>query len=268
MIKLYLDVLFITNLAVCIVLISAAAQFSHTAIRPRRLFLAAAVGACASFTVMLGSKPLILIIKLAAAVAASAVAFGALDPRALIKRSFSLVFAYLTFIAAVYLIWFFTGSGRIYIMFATVYFDVSVLTLIFSCIACYTIMSVAERIYTSFAYKNSAYKIEVAFNGGSYKLEALADTGNAVRDHITGKPVVVCISDKICSDLKLRDGLPKGFRLLPYSTVSSPVSLMWLTRPQTLKITDGKGNTKPVDAAVGIVEGSDEQAVFNPMLLV
>lgn len=268
MIKLYIDVLFVTNLAVCIVIISAAAQFTHSAVKPLRLFLGGAVGALSSLTVMQESKPLAIIIKLAAACLMSAVAFGTVKPFEMLKRTVSIVFAYLTFIAVVYLIWFMTGSGRIYIMFATVYFDVSVLTLIISCSACYMLMSVVERIYSTFSYRNGAYKIEVTLDGGSsYRFEALADTGNAVRDYITGKPVVVCISDKICGDLKLQERLPKGFRLLPYSTVSSASSLMWLTRPKTVKITDGKGISKSVDAAVGIVEGKDEQAVFNPSLL-
>lgn len=268
MVKLYLDVLYITNLAVFIVIVASAAEFSHTAIKPHRLFLSAALGACSSFTVMLSSMPAAVVIKLVAAVIMSAVAFSEVRPLSLLKRSISLVFSYLTFIAIVYLLWFMTGSGRIYIMFATVYFDVSVLTLIFSCIACYTLISVAERIYSSYAYRNGAYKIEIVFDGGSYSFEALADTGNAVRDYVTGKPVVVCISDKICADMQLRERLPKGFRLLPYSTVSSSSSLMWLTRPKEIKITDGKGKVKPVNAAVGIVEGKNEQAVFNPSLLI
>ena len=266
LVKLYIDVLFVTNLAISIVLISAAAEFTHSVVSPKRLFAASLIGALSSLSIMTGSKAVSVSVKLAAIVIMCAIAFNTLKPRVLVKRSVILSLVQLTFLAAVYLLWYFTGSGKIYILYGTVYFDVSVLTLVFAGIACYTIISAAEKLYSEYTYRNGAYKVQLTIKDRSYSFEALADTGNMVRDHITGKPVVVLISDKICSDFDLFETLPEGFRIMPYTTVSSS-SLMWIAKPQDIKISDGKGNVKPVSAAVGIVEGSSEQAIFNPGLL-
>lgn len=266
MIKLYVDVLFVTNLAVCIVLVSAAASFLHISVSVPRTFAAAAIGALSSLSVLTGSMAAATVIKIMASVIVCAVAFNTASPRKLFKRIFAYLAAYMTFLAAVYIIWYITGCGRIYIIYGTVYFDVSIITLVFSCIACYTLVSVAERIYTEHIYNNTAYKLFFKINDKSYAFEALADTGNMARDHLSGTPVIVCVSDKMCSDWELAQTLPRGFRLMPYSTVSGD-SLMWLAKPQELRICDGKGNTKPLKATIGIVEGSSEQAIFNPCLL-
>ena len=93
MIKLYVDVLFVTNLAVCIVLVSAAASFLHISVSVPRTFAAAAIGALSSLSVLTGSMAASAVIKLAASVAVCAVAFNTLSPRKLFKRTFAYIVA-------------------------------------------------------------------------------------------------------------------------------------------------------------------------------
>lgn len=266
MVKLYIDVLLITNLVISIVQIGVAAAVTHSKIPPARLLAAGGVGALSSLTVLLPGYAAAVCIKIFLIAASAGVAFKTIRPKELLRKSAVLAFVRLTFTALVFLIWHFARPCRLYIIFGTVYLDVSILTLIFSCCGCYLVLSLIERLWDRYKYENTAYSVSLTLGGREYRFEALADTGNLARDYLTGKPVVVIMSEKICTELGLRNGLPRGFRLLPVSTVGGS-SLMWLTKPQSLKITSGRGTSKQVGAYVGLVDSTGEQAVFNPCLL-
>ena len=66
----------------------------------------------------------------------------------------------------------------------------------------------------------------------------------------------------------LNENISSGFRLIPFSTVSSD-GLIPIKSMQVIKITDENGNCKDVRACIGITGcDTDEQiAIFNPGIL-
>lgn len=100
--------------------------------------------------------------------------------------------------------------------------------------------------------------VEVALGRRSATLSALVDTGNLLRDGLTGLPVIV-ISRRAAARLICLppDGtLLPGMRLLPVRTVSG-VSVMTILRPDRLRIRVG-GAWQAAEALIGLSPGGGE----------
>lgn len=266
MVKIYIDVLLVTNIAINVVQIWTAGALCNRAAKPLRLMIASSIGALASLTVLMPSKVLIAAVKVAVAFISCAAAFRERKPLKLIKLTCALGISKLVFLSLVYLLSFFTGTARIYIIYGTIYLDVSVLSLVAACCGCYLIVSVIERLCFARHYGSGAYSASFVFGEKNYRFEAIADTGNCAKDYLTGKPVVVFMSGRVCEEMELDSRLPEGFRLLPYETASGD-GLMWITDKAKVTITDGKGNSRTPDAYLGFVRSDSEKALFNPCLL-
>ena len=85
------------------------------------------------------------------------------------------------------------------------------------------------------------------------RLTALQDTGNTLRDPITGKNVLVVGADvagelmgltreQLCSPVESMGALP-GLLLIPYSSVGSSSGFMLAIRLQNVKIGTWQGST-------------------------
>lgn len=96
--------------------------------------------------------------------------------------------------------------------------------------------------------------VQIAVNGRRVELTALRDTGNSLRDPVTGEPVLVVgpHAAKILLDLEpgqLREPLEvmtenPGFRLIPYRAVGQPTGMLLAMKTET--IVDGKPGRRVV----------------------
>lgn len=97
--------------------------------------------------------------------------------------------------------------------------------------------------------------VEVLYEGKKVKMTALCDTGNSLRDPLTGRSVLVIGAEiatqltglsphqlKYPSEALLTAGLP-GLRLIPYSTVGQQNSLLLGMRMQDVRIGKWSGST-------------------------
>ena len=99
---------------------------------------------------------------------------------------------------------------------------------------------------------NRYVPVELSYGGKTVKLTALRDTGNTLRDPITGKQVLIIGADtaQILTGLKapaLCDpvgtmGILPGLRLIPYQTVGNAGFLLALPM-QNVRIGNKRGNT-------------------------
>lgn len=102
--------------------------------------------------------------------------------------------------------------------------------------------------------KQAYVEAELNWQGKKIRLLALQDTGNMLRDPLTGEQVLVCGADvgeellglprKCFSDPAgtIASGIIPGFRLLPYRTVGQPGSMMLAIRLNQAKIGNKTGN--------------------------
>lgn len=115
--------------------------------------------------------------------------------------------------------------------------------------------------------------VELNYGGRNLRLTALQDTGNMLRDPVTGRPVLV-ISSKAAQELtgltvqQLKDpvrslpgaGIP-GLRLLPYKTVGQSGGLLLAMRIHEVKVGKWKGSALVAFAP----EGLDNEGTYQAL---
>ena len=102
---------------------------------------------------------------------------------------------------------------------------------------------------------NRYIPVEVQFNGKKLRLIALQDTGNSLRDPLTGRPILVIAADAAreltgLSYEQLQDpvctlpsaGIP-GLRLIPYKTIGQPCGMLLALRLTKVRIGKWEGSS-------------------------
>lgn len=274
--KIYLDVLIITNCIMTIVYLQCISRITHTAISKNRMVISSLTGGIASLIVAVNANGFlqsfaVTIVKFLLIALIVFIAFKLKKAKDFAKYIFLYFFIELIFAGISLLLWQITGSRIIYVRNYTVYFDISLIQLVIAAIVIYLIISVYEWILR---YKFSpSEKFRATYSIGNYSIElpAIADTGNRLCDAFTGMPIVIFYSGELYEHFNLDNEklYPLGgFRIAPYSTVSGN-SVMPITSKGTVTITDSSGNSKPVKCCVGVIHSgkNKSRAIFNPTLL-
>ncbi len=115
--------------------------------------------------------------------------------------------------------------------------------------------------------------VELTYGSRQIRLTALQDTGNTLRDPVTGKPVLVVGADVAAKLLgftrqQLQDPvalLPQveGARLIPYQTVGKAGGLLLAIRIPAIKIGGWKGSGLVAFAPEGLGAREDYQALIG-----
>lgn len=110
------------------------------------------------------------------------------------------------------------------------------------------------------------FRLRLTLAGRAVTLPAFRDSGNLLRDGITGLPVIVAPAGLLrpllppglqCSDLST---LPRGWRLLPVQTAAGQKCLMCF-QPDKAWLTQGKV-LRPIRAAVAISDSMGSRALL------
>ncbi len=266
--KIYLDVLIIVNFAVCFSVLGITAVITSTRLKCSRHFIGAVIGSFSSLSIVTSSVPILILIKLTFWTLMILVAFCTLSMNKLLKYSFMTVFINLVVVAIAYIVWYVTGAKRIYIINYTLYFDVSLLSLVFSVLLAYTILSILDSLYLTRRLQNCTYSFKVVIDDKTFLLSGLCDTGNMLTDYANGRKVIVCKSKTMCKAVELDTENSLNFRYIPYNTASGNAVMKALT-PKSVTVSDSDGGIKELSVTVGIVESeTDEFAIFNPRILI
>jgi stage II sporulation protein GA (sporulation sigma-E factor processing peptidase) len=132
------------------------------------------------------------------------------------------------------------------------------------------------------------FRLRIVLPGGSLELPAFVDTGNGLRDPLSGKPVAVvearalravlppdfrCGPDPLEAVERLPGDWPARCRLIPYRTVGRPLGMLLALQPSGAAIWPPGGQRwQPVDLLVGLAghplhpEGT-YQALLPPQIL-
>ncbi|MFT3952670.1 MAG: sigma-E processing peptidase SpoIIGA [Oscillospiraceae bacterium] len=268
---IYLDVLMITNFCLTYMTVKATQLVTHSRLKLGRGIAASCVGAAASLLIVFESTTalsaiVIFAVKLAAVALTVGIAFRLKTMRERLRYCVVYVVVACVFAAVTLAFWRLTGSRIVYIRNFTIYFNISILTLIVSTIAAYALIVVYGLITGRKLTAENSFRAKLTdvLSGNETLLPAVADTGNALCDVFSGKPVVICTSDTVFAHYHDLSAL-RGFRLIPCATVGG-TGLIAVTTQLTAEITDKHGKTKTPDAIVGIVPsgGGGVKADFSP----
>ena len=273
--KIYLDVLIITNTVVTLICLEATARIGHTLVENRRAFLASSVGGLVSLLIIVPGTNYFLALTVTITKALSfpfitLIAFRFKNKRFFIRNTLLFFVSNLVYIALVLILWEFSDTKIIYIRNYTIYFNISILKITISVIIMYIILTAADLIKRHIDH-NDKYTAE--YRCGDYKLSlpAVCDTGNRLYDSFTGVAVVIIYCDDLYEHYSLDsvETIKSGkFRMLPFETINGS-GLIAVTYSGNVSISGSEDTYYDLNCCVGITRsnGKRSQAIFNPQIL-
>lgn len=271
---IYVDVLVVLNWYVDYFILLGTARVAHIGFKRKRVVLSALLGACSSLMILLPTMHYVVnvAVRFAVSVVLVVVAFGRGTVWTTVKTALYFCVVSFTFAGMAMALRGLTHGSVVSTNNGYVYADVSIPFLVASTAVCYATLCGVRYVFDRNAGTSGSWTVEVTYLGRRIVLEGLADTGNALTDAFSGRPVVVC------SQRSLEEILPltvppteafaslRGFRLVPYSTIGGD-GLVPSFKPDSVVVVDSlTGRSKAVDALIG-VSGDADKAIFNPKVL-
>lgn len=139
----------------------------------------------------------------------------------------------------------------------TVYFDMSLKYLTGSVLVIYGLFLLCNYFLSGYFANKELYDVEIAFRGIKIKTKGFADTGNNLKDGITGRPVIV--ADLSCILPLIRDDEAEYFKNAGYDSV--PESLKTKVRIIPCTTVSGEGMLKGFISEKVVLSLGNEQAV-------
>ncbi len=147
-----------------------------------------------------------------------------------------------------------------------VYFDMSITYLVGCVLVVYGVFLIGDYLLTRHSLKDSKCLLEITYNNLSVTLPAIVDTGNSLRDGLSGRPVIVAELSSVAPIFEREEmlffknqdynnipkSLVKKIRLVPCSGVNGE-SLLPSFTPDYVRITTKKGVYKTDFCTVGVV---------------
>lgn len=247
----YIDVLFLLNLAVDYLLLLASARITGEAISRPRLALGALLGGAYAAALFLPgwgwlAHPLC---KLCAGVLMALAGFGA-SPR--LFRLILVFFGASAALGGVVLALRLLGTGGLTLENGVLYTGFDIRLLLVTAILCYAALSLAfGRVARHGGRRRDLVSAQVIFGGKALTLTALIDTGNTLTDPVHNRPVMVAEAralkallpeevdpaDPVGSLARLEgDALRRRVNLLPYRAVGVEHGLLLAIRADRVSL--------------------------------
>lgn len=273
----YIDVLIVINIYISYFTLRAGAGILHIRTRPSRTAAASVFGG-ASALAALAELPmaLSLLLKAALTVIMVLIAFGYGSFRGTALRSFICVTVGMLICGAAALIHEFARTDLVFSANGYPYIGISALVLVISSAVIYGILSLWRR-FTDSPSDSERITLSITNSGNTAFLSAIPDSGNFLRDFLTGRPVILCkssaaepiLSPNVRAYLNGDTGDMTGIRLIPMTTAAGE-SLAAAFRPDSLAIVSGE-ERKRLDALIAVspnsLKNEDFDAVINTKLL-
>lgn len=271
---IYVDILIILNIYVNFFLIKASAKITHTPLKGTRCILASAYGSLFSLIILAPQLNAVLstTIKIVSALTIVWAAFGFHGKYSFIINTLTFYAVNFIFGGAVYAVYSWLKPDFIHFNNTYFYIDFSLLILVITTALLYFIVCTIRFFLDRTPDETDCYKVIIRYKDKIVSLDALADTGNSLVDFFSGSPVIICGQDRLYditgydSLVLSTSSLPKGFRLIPCSTISDN-SIIPVFRPDEIIILNVRnGFRKSVEAMIGFGTNSTD-AIFNPKLM-
>lgn len=259
----YVDVLFAVNLAINYLLLLSTARFCGVYVRRRRIAAGAAFGALCAVPLYFASPgvPLSLLIKLCLCAAVTAVVFGKQGRGVFLRLCLSFTVISFVFAGGTAALAWIGGTGGVSVSGGVPYFRISLGMLAAAAVLAYAILALTGSARGSARQKSA--DIVIRMGGRSVRLRALSDSGNMLREPISGKPVIVVpaaaaaslftgaeaqiLAEAGAADVfdaysRLTAAHAGRFRLAPYKTAGGS-GMMIVLRPDAVTV-DGRRTDK------------------------
>lgn len=229
---IYADVLVITNVIVNYLLLKACAVLMGCRTGALRLLASSVLGGVYSLLLLAdGLHPaLAAFLKAVFIVTMVPVAFKINSLKAFLRCCAVFLFVNFGFAGIMLALRFLLAPQSLMYQNGAVYFDIDLLTLTVTALGCYGAMSLISFFAKSRVPLCRTFFFDAQCGEIKVRGRALYDTGNTLTEGFSGRPVIVCCEGFASQLLGGRavpqvenigmGGEPRGFRLIPFSTVS------------------------------------------------
>ncbi len=258
---IYIDVLIVLNIYVNYFLLKTTAKITGSPLKTARCIFASFYGSLFSLLILAPELPFAVTfaVKLISAVTVVISAFGVHGKSRFIKNTTAFFSANFIFAGAIYAVYSWLKPQFMHFSNSYFYIDFSLLLLVISTAVLYFIVCLFKRFSDISPESADCYRVIVRYREKIFTADGIADTGNALTDFFSGKPVIVCKK----SDFDLSR---INFRLIPYSTISESSVIPVFSPDETVIVNTLTGEKKSVDAVIGLGENNGK-AIFNPKIL-
>lgn len=271
---IYADILVIINIYITYFSLKATARILHLGYKTKRIIAAAVLGGISALSAVipLSFIPSVLI-RFALTSAITIVAFGFPGIKTLVFRSMVNLASATLVCGITILLRECTGSDIFGAARGYPYMNISAVTLILATTVVYITITVFRRISDK-PMENEIVKLKICHKGKTAEISAFSDSGNNLRDYITGKPVIICRKDKICElipDYDNEDDFSPCTRLIPFSSVGGS-GIITAFSPDSVTVCRSDGREKTVDVLIGTggesLRNEKFDAILNPKILI
>lgn len=266
---IYIDVLFATNCIINYILLMGVGHLTVMPIKIKRTLLSSMTGglyaACMFFP---GISFLYGILgKLGVSALMIYIAFPFKGLRAFFRQAGSLYVLSFAFCGGVTALYYLTPLSAVgfTVSNGVPYFNISAVRLIVYISICYILVGTVFTVFNAkYKEKSNYYKTEIWVGGRFITVNALLDTGNHLKDSITGRPAIIAELEAIRSIMDddtynyfLKNG--KGYtdwksriRLLPYSSIGNAGGSILAFRADNVVVVKGEKREEYGDIFVGV----------------
>ncbi len=186
----YVDSVFVLNALMDYLLVLCAARLAGIPLRRRRYLLAGLLGGAYAVAVFLPGLDFLAAtpVKLAAGILLALAAYGG---EAKLLRLTLLLFAVSCAMAGCVLALGLVAGGGVPMVNGVFYTDVDAKVLLIAAAAAYLVLTVVFRAAAGKGVRGELVRVQVCLAGRTTAFTAFCDTGNALRDPVSGAPVLV-----------------------------------------------------------------------------
>lgn len=279
MVTVYADVLVSVNILITYIFLVCVRVAFSAPTNKLLVALASFIGGLSSVVIFFetGSVPLNILYKALVCAVITAVAFLPDSLRRFLKLYGGFLGVSVLFGGAVYLITITLKPQNIFFNNGAVYFDMSVTYLIGVVFSVYGAFTLFEWFFLRHSATRDNYRVTIAFRQRELTIDGFVDTGNSMRDGLSGNPVFV-IGCKDAAPLftyeeitflkgdyteSPPDSLKKFYRVLPCTTATGN-GLLPAIVPQRVTIVNGKrwADTGRITLGISPEIGSEGQGII------
>lgn len=236
----YVDILLLTNLIIDYFLLRLTGILLNRTIRPIRLFFGTGAAALSSLLIFVPRLSVLseILLKISVALIVVLITFGFVCLSGYFKATALFFAANAVFAGGALCLWAVFHPRGLIVHNATVYYHLSPVVLILSCVTVYVLSRLLVRL-TRRRGNAQHYSVTLRLDGRQVTLDALLDSGNLLHDSLSGAPVMICEYEKIRPLLTpelnrvfqkksfeegfygdiLKSGCCERFRVIPFDSV-------------------------------------------------
>ncbi len=271
---IYADILFFINVYVTYALLLLTGIITKSTAGRLRLLLASLLSGVYSLIIFLPSinDITISLTRIPACVIIVASAYKLYNLRHFLRLVAGFLGMNFAFAGLMFALWYFAAPNGMYFNSGVVYFNIDTATLLVLTAVCYIILKAARKLIATKAPSNTIYDLKIHACDGVYFCKAFLDTGNSLKDHFTGYPVIIVYKEVLkellpCNvfDENAISSSKLKIRFIVCSGVSGS-ALLPCFRPEKVIVKSLEKSVETNNAIIAVTENKIKNGAFSALL--